>query len=166
MEDKFRILDIKHGTIVDGVGLRTAIYFAGCKHQCPECHNPQSWDMNGGEVMTASDILTELEREKVKYVTLTGGDPLFHDLKALATLIYCMRVVGVENVWLYTGFTFDYLIGHEEYSKVLPLVDVVVDGPYVASMRTTDLPFRGSSNQRLIDVKASINNNVIIEYQL
>lgn len=161
----FRVLDLKHSTIVDGVGLRTAIYFAGCKHHCSGCHNPQSWDMMGGKVMTQEQLCECIRQEKSRNVTLTGGDPLFQDLESLESLIKAMRKEGVQSVWLYTGYTFEFLLQHEAYAAVLSVVDVIVDGPYMEQLRSTQVPFRGSTNQRIIDVKKSIINNIIIEYE-
>ncbi len=143
----YRILDIIKGTTVDGPGFRTAIYFAGCRHQCPGCHNPQSWDFNGGKEMSLQELMSIIEEEDFD-VTLTGGDPLYNaaDIAILARKI---KETG-HNVWLYTGFTIEEIIASPTLSLPLPYIDTIVDGPFIESLRDTDLQFRGSSNQRII----------------
>ena len=96
-----RVLKIFGGTCVDGPGLRTSIYFAGCKHACKGCHNPESWDFNGGTPMTVGEILKEIKYYNFN-VTLSGGDPLYQDLNILAFL--CKKIHDLKlNIWLYTG---------------------------------------------------------------
>ncbi|MDE5850975.1 MAG: anaerobic ribonucleoside-triphosphate reductase activating protein [Muribaculaceae bacterium] len=143
----YRILDIVRGTTVDGPGFRTAIYFAGCLHACPGCHNPQSWDFNAGTEMTLEEIMAIVEEEDFD-VTLSGGDPLYHP-EEITVLAKAIQTAG-HKVWLYTGFTIEEIRGSKELSTPLPYLDAIVDGPYIAALRDPDLPFRGSSNQRII----------------
>lgn len=143
----YRVLDILRGTTVDGPGFRTAIYFAGCRHACLGCHNPQSWDFNGGHEMTLDEIMAVVEEEDFD-VTLTGGDPLYRP-REIAELAKRIKESD-HKVWLYTGFTIEEIQASEELSLPLPYLDAIVDGPFVASLRDPDLPFRGSSNQRII----------------
>ncbi|MDE7349536.1 MAG: anaerobic ribonucleoside-triphosphate reductase activating protein [Muribaculaceae bacterium] len=143
----YRILDIVRGTTVDGPGFRTAIYFAGCLHACPGCHNPQSWDFNAGTEMTLEDIMDIVEEEDFD-VTLSGGDPLYHP-EEITVLAKAIQAAG-HKVWLYTGFTIEEIRASKELSTPLPYLDAIVDGPYIAALRDPDLPFRGSSNQRII----------------
>lgn len=150
----YRVLDIVKGTTVDGPGFRTAIYFAGCNHQCPGCHNPQSWDFNGGEEMTLTEILRVIDEEDFD-VTLTGGDPLYHP-KEIAVLAESIRQRG-HTVWLYTGFTIEKIMDSEELSLPLPYLEAIVEGPYVEELRDPDLLFRGSSNQRIVKNFGKIN---------
>lgn len=146
----YRVLDIVKGTTVDGPGFRTAIYFAGCSHQCPGCHNPQSWDFNGGREMTLYEIMEVIEEEDFD-VTLTGGDPLYHP-DEIALLAKRIKSAG-HSVWLYTGFTIEEITASAGLSKPLQWIDTIVDGPYIASLRDPDLRFRGSTNQRIVEVK-------------
>lgn len=143
----FRVLDIVRGTTVDGPGFRTAIYFAGCDHRCPGCHNPQSWDFNAGSPMTLEELM-DVIREEDFDVTLTGGDPLYHaqDIASLAKAI----VMEGHSVWLYTGFTIEQIKASDTLSAPLPYLEAIVEGPYIESLRDPDLLFRGSSNQRII----------------
>lgn len=146
-EPSFRVLDIIRGTTVDGPGFRTSIYLAGCRHQCPGCHNPQSWDFNGGSIMTLSEIM-EIVKEEDFDVTLTGGDPLYHPE---STAILAKEIAGTgHSVWLYTGFTIEQIEASPRLKLPLPYLEAIVDGPYLESLRDPDLQFRGSSNQRII----------------
>lgn len=147
--ETFQVIDIIRGTTVDGPGFRTAIYLAGCAHECPGCHNPQSHDPHAGVKMTIDEIM-EVVREEDFDVTLTGGDPLFSPGKTLV-LAKAIHEAGY-NVWLYTGYTYEEILADESLKAVLPYVDVVVDGRFVESLRDSDLRFRGSSNQRIIPV--------------
>lgn len=146
---KYRVLDIVRGTTVDGPGFRTAIYFAGCRHECPGCHNPQSWDFNAGQEMTLSELMEVIEEEDFD-VTLTGGDPLYHP-ENISFLAKRIKDLG-HTIWLYTGFTIEEIKASPRLSLPLPYLDVIVDGRYIASLRDPDLQFRGSSNQRIISL--------------
>lgn len=150
MNMKVRILDIIRGTTVDGPGFRTSIYFAGCRHACPGCHNPQSWDFGSGVEMDLDEIM-EIVREEDFDVTLSGGDPLYHP-EAVREL--SRRVVDAgHKVWLYTGFTIEEIESDPRLADALEFIDTIVDGPYVEALRDTDLLFRGSSNQRIIPLR-------------
>lgn len=143
----YRVLDIVRGTTVDGPGFRTAIYFAGCDHRCPGCHNPQSWDFNAGTEMTLDEIMGIIREEDFD-VTLTGGDPLYH-AREIASLAEAIVKEG-HAVWLYTGFTIEQIQESETLSAPLPYLEAIVEGPFIESLRDPDLRFRGSSNQRII----------------
>lgn len=152
---ELRILDIVEDTMVDGPGFRTAIYCAGCCHACPGCHNPQSWDFGGGRAMTVQQLMSVVEADPfTRGVTFSGGDPMYQ-AAAFAELARQIHRRTQKDVWCYTGFTFESLI-HDDQRELLAEVDVLVDGPFVQSLRDPDLLFRGSSNQRLIDVQASL----------
>lgn len=146
-QDTLRVVDIVEGTSVDGPGLRTSIYFAGCDHRCPGCHNPQTWDFNAGRDMTV-DELARAVAEADFNVTFTGGDPVYQ----AARLIPLARRIrkGGKTIWLYTGFTIEQLAAMPDARELLRYVEAVVDGPFVEALRDTGLPFRGSSNQRII----------------
>ena len=152
--DTIRVLDIMPGTTVDGPGLRTSIYVAGCKHHCKGCHNPQSWDFDGGVPMTIDEIMARVKEEDFN-VTLSGGDPLWQVEKILP-LAKAVKEAGY-TLWCYTGFTWEEIIASERLSAVLPWVDVIVEGQFVEELRDVTLRFRGSSNQRIIDVPKSLN---------
>lgn len=144
-----RVIDIVEGTTVDGPGFRTSIYFAGCLHHCPGCQNPSTWDPASGKDMSYDEILNRIEGAGFD-VTFSGGDPLFQ-VEALTELAYKIRRMG-KRIWLFTGFLFETVVSDRKLNKILPYIDVIVDGPYMADKQDTSLLFRGSSNQRLIDV--------------
>lgn len=146
-----RVLDIIEGTVVDGVGLRTSIYFAGCTHHCPECHNPQSWDEKGGSEMSIDQIMERVEEYGLN-VTFSGGDPLLQIDNGLLCLAEKIHDLGLK-IWCYTGYTIEEIEASDSLRRIFDAVDVIVDGRYVAALRNIHLPFRGSSNQRIIDAK-------------
>lgn len=145
----FKVMDIIRGTTVDGPGFRTAIYFAGCTHECPGCHNPQSWDEANGYTLSLSEIL-DIVKEEDFDVTLTGGDPLFNPSHT-AVLAKEIKSLGY-NIWLYTGYLYEDILKSPSLSLPLPFIDTIVDGPYIEELKDNDLLFRGSSNQRIINL--------------
>ncbi len=150
-----RILSILEDTMVDGPGFRTSIYCAGCHHACPGCHNPQSWDPQGGKETTVEEIMSIIEADPFANVTFTGGDPMYQ-AKDFALLAQAIRQRTRKTIWCYTGFTFEQCLADNHRRQLLELVDVLVDGPFIQAQRNPDLRFRGSENQRIIDVKASL----------
>ena len=146
-----RVLDIIEDTMVDGIGLRTSIYAAGCAHRCPGCHNPQSWDFGAGRLMSTEEIMDIIKADPFADVTFSGGDPMYQ-ADGFAELAAAIKRDTDKTIWCYTGFTFEELLADETKHRLLSLIDVLVDGPFVQSLRNLDLPFRGSSNQRIIDV--------------
>ena len=149
-----RVIDVIEDTMVDGPGFRTSIYCAGCRHQCPGCHNPQSWAFDAGRDMTVEQLMRIIEADPyTQGVTFSGGDPMYQ-AAAFAELARQIHRRTQKDIWCYTGFTFESLI-HDDQRELLTEVDVLVDGPFVESLHDPDLLFRGSSNQRLIDVQAS-----------
>ena len=153
-----RILDIIAGTTGDGPGLRTSIYFAGCTHQCPGCHNPQSWDPAAGREMTLEDVIAIVEANGFD-VTLTGGDPLFQ-AQAIIPLARELRRRG-HRLWCYTGYRYETAVTHPHMAQLIGLCDVLVDGPFIQAERDVHLTFRGSANQRLVDVARSTPARVV-----
>ncbi|MCH5220196.1 MAG: anaerobic ribonucleoside-triphosphate reductase activating protein [Muribaculaceae bacterium] len=153
-----RIIDIIEGTSVDGPGLRTSIYFAGCLHQCPGCQNPQSWPMDSGTEMTIDEIMKIVEYNDFN-VTFSGGDPLYQ-VPGLIELAKRIKTFG-KNIWLYTGFTFEEIKASATLRPIISLVDAIVDGPFIESLRDETLLFRGSSNQRIIDCQPFKNTMCI-----
>lgn len=147
-----RVLDIVAGTTVDGPGLRTSIYFAGCTHHCPECHNPESWDMAGGREMSVEEILNRVVEEDFD-VTFTGGDPLAQ-VDILVELASKIKSIG-KSIWCYTGYLYEDVAADSSLSRILPYIDVLVDGRFHIDERDVKLLFKGSRNQRLIDVRKS-----------
>lgn len=161
MKDIFyNVLKIIRGTTVDGPGFRTSIYLSGCSHHCPGCHNPQSSNPENGDKMTLEEIMRVVEEEDFD-VTLSGGDPLFHPEK-LKPLVEALKEDN-RNVWVYTGYIWEEIIKSRGLLDAIKAADVLIDGPYVESLRDPDLPFRGSSNQRLINIKESLKEGHMVE---
>ena len=157
--NNIRVLDIKYGTSVDGIGLRTSIYCAGCQNHCLGCHNPQSWDENGGEPISVEVLFKNIVDADMN-VTFTGGDPMLHP-EGFIELAQMIKNNTNKNIWCYTGYKFEDLIQHPIRRKLVELCDVIVDGPYIESERDLSLHFRGSRNQRVIDVQKSLNGEII-----
>lgn len=147
-----RVLDIIEETMVDGVGLRTAIYVAGCSHNCPHCHNPRSHDFKGGKEYEVDDLVDIVLGDEFADLTLTGGDPMFQ-VGAVLELCKKVKEKSKKSIWLYTGYTIEQIVQTRCLARILPYVDVIVDGRYVHELRDENLPFRGSSNQRIIVVE-------------
>lgn len=157
-----RIIKIEHDSIVDGEGLRTVIYFAGCEHQCKGCHNPETWDFNAGRDWTLQEVFNEIKSNPLsKGVTFSGGDCLFQAKKVIP-LAKLIKKMGL-NLWIYTGFTLEYLdissadrrFMNEDSDfihrwELIQLADVVVDGRYIEEERDLTLAYRGSRNQRIL----------------
>ena len=143
--------------MVDGPGFRTAIYCAGCRHQCPGCHNPQSWDFSGGRPATTDELMRIIEADPyTRGVTFTGGDPMYQP-EGFAELADAIRQrTPQKDIWCYTGFTFEQLITNPRQRALLEQIDVLVDGPFLREQRDETLLFRGSRNQHIIDVQASL----------
>lgn len=158
-----QVLDIIEDTMVDGPGFRTSIYCAGCHHECPGCHNPQSWNPGGGHPMTTDEVMKIIVADPYADVTFSGGDPLYQ-AEGFTELARAIRSQTQKTIWCYTGFTFEAIVKIPRYRQLLDEIDVLVDGPFVKSLRDEDLLFRGSSNQRLVDVPASLAKGEVVEF--
>lgn len=157
------ILSILEDTAVDGPGFRTAIYAAGCPHKCPGCHNPESRDINRGRWMHTDEILRKVLADDFADVTFSGGDPMFQP-EGFTKLAHAIKQKSEKNIWCYTGYTFENLLRNPLQTRLLKYIDVLVDGKFSEKLRDEALYFRGSSNQRLIDVQASLNMNQTVVY--
>lgn len=151
-----RVNGIVNDSIVDGPGLRLAVFVQGCSHHCPGCHNPDTHDPMGGRLMDTGEIIGLLHKNPLlDGLTLTGGEPL-EQADACILLAEAAKIRGL-NVWLYSGSTYEQLLARNDAgtARLLALSDVLVDGPFVLAERSLELTFRGSRNQRLIDLNAS-----------
>ena len=156
---------LQYDSVVDGEGIRTVIWTQGCSHNCKGCHNPETHDFNGGALIDIEDIKKELMNLKFQDgITLSGGDP-FMQPDACLEIAKFAKKIGL-NVWTYTGFTFDQLktLGRTKpvIIELLKNIDVLIDGKFVLEEKTYETPYRGSKNQRIIDVQQSLIKNEIV----
>lgn len=156
-----RIAGAVNDSIVDGPGIRYAIFTQGCYLNCKGCQNPQTHSLNGGVEVSLQTLYDEIKSNPlVKGVTFSGGEPFIHAQK----LVVLASVLKSENynLWAYSGYTFEQLLTDPNYFSLLKLLDVLVDGPYVESLQSYELDYRGSSNQRIIDVQKSLSVKGIV----
>ena len=155
-----RIAGILRDSIVNGEGVRDVVFFQGCGKHCKGCHNPETWDYQGGCHRFIGDIVNELS-DSSNDVTISGGEPLdqFEDLLELCRML---RKEG-KSIWLYTGNVVDPT--KRTYFKLAQFVDVIVDGRFVEELKDSDLLFRGSSNQRIINLPMSVVKGEIVEWE-
>ena len=156
---QMRIAGTINDSIVDGPGFRFTVFTQGCPHHCPGCHNPKTHDFEGGKLADTQEIIEKFRKnELLDGITLSGGEPLCQS-EACRVLAQAAHESGL-NVWCYTGYTFEELMegfeAHPEWAALLQEVDVLVDGRFILAQRTLEARFRGSKNQRLIDVPASL----------
>ena len=155
-------------SIVDGEGIRSVIWCQGCIHNCPGCHNPETHSFDGGFLRDVSSVLDEIsELEFQDGITLSGGDPMCQIDACLEIAKHCQNI-GL-NVWCYTGYKIETLLNRiEKENKLKELllnIDVLVDSPFILELKSYDVPFRGSKNQRLINARESVKQNKVILYK-
>ena len=177
--------NITHDDMNNGNGLRVVLWLSGCSHHCYNCQNPQTWNPGSGipfDESAKQEIFNELSKDYISGITFSGGDPLHeNNLDEVLSLIKEIRISFPEKtIWLYTGYNFDLLNSkYNEYKytpfaanadewltrwEIISNVNVLVDGEYIDEQRDITLKWRGSSNQRVIDVKQSLTQNKVILY--
>ena len=149
-------------SIVDGPGIRTTIFCQGCPHHCEGCHNPETWDFGCGTDMEEETLLEIVQSNPLcRGVTFSGGEP-FAQAAGFARLARLLKEKGYE-VASYTGYTFEALLaGSEDQKALLEAIDILIDGPFLLAERSLEVPFRGSKNQRILDVKKSLLHGVAV----
>ncbi len=160
-----RLAGIEPESIVDGPGYRFAVFVQGCPHACPGCHNPETHDFEGGKLIDTEEIIAHLGKNPlVRGLTLSGGEPMLK-AEALLGVAEAAKARGM-NVWCYTGYTYEQLMEMNDPAQMalLDVIDVLVDGPYIARERSLDLLFCGSRNQRLIDMNKTRSAGEITLY--
>lgn len=160
-QHKIRLAGIEPESTVDGPGVRYTIFVQGCEHHCKGCHNPQTWDLEGGQWRGLGTLFNEIVYSPlVTGVTFSGGEPFLQarELSLLAAVLHDRKY----DLWAYTGFTWEKLIKDPERMELLKWLDVVVDGPFIEAQKSLELDFRGSANQRIIDVQASLAKNEVV----
>ncbi|WP_426348177.1 anaerobic ribonucleoside-triphosphate reductase activating protein [Alloiococcus sp. CFN-8] len=165
MENKIRLAGILKESLVNGPGMRRVFFSQGCSHDCIGCFNPDTHDFNGGFLWDRDELIKEvLDNPLLKGVTFSGGDP-FEQPEAFGYMAENLKKHGV-NIWSYTGYTFEYLVEnmHKKpyWEIMLNSIDVLVDGKFQEELKEDNLKYRGSSNQRIIDVRKSLANKTVI----
>ena len=174
--------NITHDDMNNGDGLRVVLWLSGCSHHCYNCQNPQTWNPDSGipfDESAKQEIFNELSKDYISGITFSGGDPLYeNNLDEVLKLVKEIRIsFPTKTIWLYTGYQMSEIVKQEQYEKVSGIpnvwskrweiisnVNVLVDGEYIDSQRDITLRWRGSSNQRVIDVKQSLTQNKIVLY--
>lgn len=168
--------DIKKADIANGLGVRVSVFVSGCTHQCKNCFNSEAWDFNYGKEFTEKEIdkvIEELDHPYVSGLTLLGGEPLEHiNQQGLLPLLRKVKEKFPEkNIWCYSGYTFENDIMDKMYKnwketpEMLSYIDVLVDGKFEEDKKDIKLRFRGSSNQRIIDVKKSLKDKKAVLFE-
>jgi anaerobic ribonucleoside-triphosphate reductase activating protein len=158
-------------SINEGEGMRAVLFLSGCRHRCPGCFNPQTWNFKYGEVFTLErqqEIIAEIAANPLlDGLTLAGGDPFFSAEEVLGFIHELRTVLPGFNIWIYSGYTYEELIalpGSPEWN-LLTQCQVLIDGRFIEELKDTTLPYRGSSNQRIIDIPASMNGSEVFLWQ-
>ena len=147
-------------SINDGIGLREVVYVAKCIHNCKFCHNEDSWNEEG-EIISIDTLVDRLSKNPLTDITISGGDGLTVQYDKTLELVKRLKEKSNKNIWVYTGYTWEELFSNEK-SEVLNYIDVLVDGRFEYDKRDITLAYRGSSNQRIINVQESLKQNKII----
>ena len=158
-----KISGIVEESIVDGPGVRFTIFFQGCTHNCYKCHNPNTHDINKGKEISVDQLICNIkELPYIDGVTLSGGDPLMQIEECVEL---CKKIKQLNlNIMVYTGYTYETLLkmSNPKYQELLKYIDYLVDGPFIYSLLDLTLKYKGSSNQRIIDIKETKKNNKIV----
>lgn len=165
MNKNIRLSGIAYESLVNGPGMRRVFFSQGCKHNCKGCFNPDTHDFNGGEEKDMDELIKDvLEEPFLKGVTFSGGDP-FEQADKFAYMAKKFKDNGL-SVWSYTGYTYEYILEHKSehkgWDELIKYIDVLVDGKFEEDKKEDGLKFRGSSNQRIIDVTNSLKENKIV----
>lgn len=153
--------DLQPDSIVDGEGVRTVLWTQGCPHHCQGCHNPTTHDFNGGALIEVEKVIEALKEIKNQDgLTLSGGDPVCQS-EACTQIAKAAHEMGL-NVWCYTGFTYETMLQNPKHKELLKEIDVLVDGKFILEEKSYDLYFKGSRNQRIIDVKKSLTEERVV----
>ena len=155
--------------MLNGQGIRTVLWVSGCSHNCYQCHNPQTHDVNSGiffDNSAMTELLNSLKYEYVKGITFSGGDPLHtNNRKTIAKISSKIKeLYPNKDQWLYTGYTFEQILKSKEMTDVIKYIDVLIDGRFEFAKRDISLKWRGSSNQRIIDVQNSLKKEDVVLY--
>lgn len=159
--DAINLLDIMYSSSVDGTGFRDVLFVCGCPHHCPECHNPQSWDPENGHIESVDEVFGKLTKSTLTNVTFSGGEP-FEQSEALCQLAKRLKEEAGKTLWIYSGYRYEDLLKDPQKRALLSLCDVLVDGRYDKDNAELNMRFKGSLNQRIIDIPASLSEKKVV----
>lgn len=163
LENILYVADIVANTIVDGEGFRTSLYVSGCDICCEDCHNKELWNINSGHAMTVNEVYEQITKYFTN-ITLIGGEPMMQ-APALSSLAEKIKANTDKTIWVYSGHTYEEIIDNDTFFCLLKNCDVLVDGKFDKNFYENNLRFKGSKNQRIIDVKKSIETKEIVLWQ-
>ena len=166
---RLRIAGIEPESFVDGPGIRMVVFTQGCHHNCPGCQNPQTHDFNGGHFIDIDEIVSMIdENPLLDGITFSGGDPM-DQAEALIPLARIIKERGL-NLVIFTGYTYERLMelaaGRPAFFELLSFGDILIDGPFIMAKKSLELKFRGSSNQRIIDLPKSLVEGHVVLHQI
>lgn len=154
--------------IENGLGFRVTLWISGCKHNCPQCHNPETHNCLSGREFTEDSLMElfeKLDKSYIKGLTLSGGDPAEFYCKEVIDLIEKVKTKFPEkDIWMYSGYTYEELLENPLKKNLLTKIDILVDGKFIVDQRDVSIAFRGSRNQRIIDVQESLKQGKVILY--
>lgn len=159
---------IRKYDVANGPGIRTTIFVTGCTHKCPNCFNEEYQDFNFGNPWThkeTDEVIEDLKLDEVKGLTVLGGEPFQNEVDLLQVIRDIKKEVQKE-IWIFSGYTYEEILKDQDKKKLLEECDVLVDGRFVEALKDLSLRFRGSSNQRIIDIKKSLKANKVILFDL
>lgn len=160
---------IKFNDVANGPGLRLSLFTSGCTHHCKGCFQPETWNFKNGEPFTLEKQKYIIEKSKNKYIaglSLLGGDPL-DNVDGILPLLqeYRKTFAATKSIWLWTGYLFEEILKDDLKSKLLPFIDVIIDGKFEENLKDITLKYKGSTNQRVIDVKKSVDTHTVVLYE-
>lgn len=158
---------IRRYDVSNGTGIRTSIFVTGCTHNCPQCFNKEYQDFSAGSLWTEKEtqrVIKYLQDPNVRGLTLLGGEPM-QNLELIKILAEIKAAVD-KPIWIYSGYTFEQIIKDQKKKELLSMCHVLVDGLFINDLKDLKLQFRGSSNQRIIDIKKSIEEDEAVLYEL
>lgn len=168
-DNHFRVAGIDPCEVCNGLGFGVTLFLQGCSHHCEGCHNPSTWDPNGGQLFTLAQM-TELQARcadpNIRRLTISGGEPFDSPIATNIVANWFVSKFPEKHLWMYTGYRYEELIAMKDAKYTLGLCDVLVDGPFILAERDITLPFRGSRNQRIIDVPSTIVTGHVVELEV
>lgn len=162
---EIQMMNIMNSSSVDGTGFRDVLFVSGCPHHCDGCHNPQTWDYHAGVKATLGEVYDKLTESSITNITISGGEP-FEQVEPLYELVCAIKENTGKTVWIYSGYTYENILYDKNKLRLLEVCDVLVDGRFEKDNTELNLRFRGSLNQRIIDIKRSLQTGKVVEANL